>query len=187
MSARLLASTLLAVLPLATPLAAAVDVGDAAPVFQLADFEGTPKSLADLRGQVVVLNFWATWCAPCRAELPVLDELGVAQADAGVVYLAVNIDESDKKAKVVWNRLGMRMPTVWDPGQTTVAAYAPDAMPTTYVLDRQGEVRWVEAGAVTPETAAAFAERVRTIAAVSAADGGGAVVEPVPDEAARVE
>jgi thiol-disulfide isomerase/thioredoxin len=163
MKLRALALLLLALL-FAGP-AGALEAGEPAPAFDLEAFDGSPVDLESLRGKVVVLNFWATWCGPCRAELPLLDALHAEHADDGVVVLGVNIDRKPHKAAAVWRRLGLEMPNAWDDQQKVVAAYDPPAMPTTYVIDPEGTLRWVEEGALEANTLEAFAERVTALAA----------------------
>ncbi|MBW1880503.1 MAG: TlpA family protein disulfide reductase, partial [Deltaproteobacteria bacterium] len=142
---------------------AALEAGQPAPAFDLEDLGVARVDLESLRGKVVVLNFWATWCGPCRAELPLLDALNTEHADDGVVVLGVNIDRRPQKAAAVWRRLGIQMRSAWDEQQQVVAVYDPPAMPTTYVIDPEGTVRWVEEGALDSDTLEGFAERVTAL------------------------
>lgn len=118
-------------------------IGDAAPNFAL---PGTPAdvNLAMFHGAPVVVNFWATWCAPCLAELPLLDSL----AATGVRVLGVNIDREIAPPRALLQRLALRFPVAWDSEGTVARAWNPDAMPTTYVLDADGVIRSIQRGAI---------------------------------------
>jgi len=75
---------------------AVAEIGDIAPAFQLEDTAGNKVSLEDLRGKVVLVNFWATWCPPCRAEMPSMEKLNAAMADDDFVMLAINVEENGR-------------------------------------------------------------------------------------------
>jgi len=119
-------------------------VGDLAPDFELTLVDGRKVALSELRGNVVVLNFWATWCVPCRAELPILDRYYDIQAKAGLRVFAVTTEDS-----VPLNQLRklfsvMRIPPV----RKLKGPYGDiTALPTNYVIDRAGRVRYAKAGA----------------------------------------
>lgn len=121
-----------------------VGIGDAAPGFSL---PGSPGDidLATFRGAPLVVNFWATWCVPCLAELPLLDAL----AATGVHVLGVNIDREIAPPRALLQRLALRFPIAWDAEGTVARAWNPDALPTTYVLDREGVIRSIQRGAIT--------------------------------------
>jgi thiol-disulfide isomerase/thioredoxin len=110
--------------------------------------EGKPVSLKDeLQGKPVVLNVWATWCAPCTEELPSLDALG-AQGKYAVVAIATDKDAADVKAYLDKNKLGSGMTVLWDSlGMVTTGEIGARALPASYVLDPSGTVRLVAAGA----------------------------------------
>ena len=129
-------------------LAGGVGVGDPAPAFTLADRTGGQVALSDLRGRVVCLDFWATWCATCKAALPVLDALARRKGFEDVRFLAVNIDRDGKLAdRFVAERLAdTKMTLLRDDGGALLARYGAEGMPALYVIDRDGVVRHVEAG-----------------------------------------
>jgi thiol-disulfide isomerase/thioredoxin len=143
------AAAVLSILLLLGGVAAATKAGDRAPEVALPDLEGSAVTLQSLRGNVVVLDFWASWCAPCKRELPALDELARRYATAGkpVVVLAVNIDKERRNAeKFLASAKVSALRVLLDPAGKTAAAYDLPAMPTSYIIDASGVVRIVHAG-----------------------------------------
>jgi len=101
---------------------------------------GEPLRLNDLLGKVVFLNFWATWCVPCKAEMPAMERLAQTLADAPFVIVAVNMQEPPERVKAFVEELGLTFPVVLDPTGKISRAYATTVLPTTYVIDRNGYV-----------------------------------------------
>jgi peroxiredoxin len=120
--------------------------GAAAPSFTVRGLDGSSHSLADYRGRVVVLNFWATWCIPCRAEMPDLEhEARVFRADP-VVILGMDWKESAESVKDFTTMLGTTYPMLLDADGRAYDAYRVGALPTTFVLDRRGHIRKMRLG-----------------------------------------
>lgn len=117
-----------------------------APDFTLKSLDGPALRLAEQRGQVVVVNFWASWCAPCKVEMPHLNKLADKYRDTGVVLLGVNVDDDPAKAAAEARKLGIRFPVLLDTAKQVSRAYRLDAMPTTVLVDRDGQVRYVHQG-----------------------------------------
>jgi peroxiredoxin len=120
--------------------------GKTAPDFALKSDSGRNVRLSELRGQVVLVNFWASWCTPCRQELPVLQKLYTQYRGAGLTLLAVNVDEERKNAETMLRRLELSIPVLFDGDKSVVRMYQVDTMPTTLLVDRDGRVRYVHRG-----------------------------------------
>jgi thiol-disulfide isomerase/thioredoxin len=110
-----------------------------------------PEALAPWAGRPVVVNAWASWCAPCRDELPLLDALDARLDDERAAVVAVNLDRSTRRAEAVVRTLGLSLPVVYDPEARVAAALAPPAMPTTWVLGADGAVLGTWVGALEAE------------------------------------
>jgi thiol-disulfide isomerase/thioredoxin len=125
----------------------------ATPPLELADASGARHRLSDYRGKVVLLNFWATWCEPCKAELPSIERLRVALARKPFVVLAVQMGGSARTAKDTAAELGLHFPMLLDRDSSATAAWKVNLLPTTFligpdgavVLDHVGEVDWSSA------------------------------------------
>jgi peroxiredoxin len=122
--------------------------GGAAPALALQDLAGREVRLADLRGRTVVVNFWATWCAPCVAEMPSLQALHESLADDGVRVLAVNMQENPSRVRAFVERLALTFTVVRDPDGRTGRAWGARALPTSFVIAPDGRVALVAMGEV---------------------------------------
>ena len=145
--------------------AATVRTGDTVPEFTLPDRVGTPVSIAAMRGKVVCIEFWASWCPACRAMLPVLDQIAHRLGGDDVAVLAIDIDENRATAE---RFLAERLPApalrvVYDPGGTVMARFGTSSMPAIYVIDRRGVVRLI-ADENTPDLAGTIEHQVRALA-----------------------
>jgi len=121
--------------------------GDHAPEFRLQKFDGGSLSLSDLRGKVVMVHFWATWCPSCVDELPTLDKLHNSPISKDFEMLAVSVDEGGAGAVAPFiqkNRLSL--PVLFDPGGDVARLYGTYKLPETYIVDRQGVVRYKAIG-----------------------------------------
>jgi thiol-disulfide isomerase/thioredoxin len=137
----------LAVLAALQPLAVAADiVNKPAPDFALRSLKGPSVRLSEHLGEVVVINFWATWCGPCRQEMPLLDELYGKYQLAGLILLSVNIDDSAEPAIEMAQTLKVSYPVLFDTRKEVSRAYEVSAMPVTVLVDRAGVVRYVSEG-----------------------------------------
>jgi cytochrome c biogenesis protein CcmG, thiol:disulfide interchange protein DsbE len=122
--------------------------GFAAPDFTLSLLDGRSVRLSDLRGQVVVVNFWASWCAPCWAEMPALQAFQDEAGARGAVVLAVNstVQDREQAARDFASELSLTLPIALDPEGEATAAYQVRALPTTFFVDGEGVIRRVVVG-----------------------------------------
>ena len=120
-------------------------VGQRAPDFALLDPQGEPVRLSDLRGRPVVINFWATWCEPCREEMPALQRL-YAERDGGVAVVAVNFRETPDAAAAFVRELGLTFPVALDRQGEVAARYGVRGLPSSFFVDGGGVVRAVHFG-----------------------------------------
>ncbi len=125
---------------------AGVTAGQPAPPLSLPSTSGEPVELAALQGQVVVVSFWASWCGPCRTELPMLVDLQERLGPRGLRVLAVNVDDQDAARDRFLKKTPLALTVLDDSEQQVVSAYDIAAMPTTVVIDADGVVRGVHAG-----------------------------------------
>ena len=140
------AAALLLVAGTATP---AIAPSSAAPDFTLRTMNGPNLRLAEQRGRVVMVNFWATWCGPCRQEMPQLDRLYQKYRASGFVLLGVNVDDDARKAADVAAKLGVSFPVLLDTDKAVSRLYDLSTMPSTVLIDREGKVRYVHRGYLT--------------------------------------
>ena len=125
---------------------AAVQLSANAPDFTLRSVGGTNLRLAEQRGQVVMVNFWATWCTPCLQEMPHLSRLYERYRASGFVLLGVNIDDDPRAAAALATKLGLRFPVLLDTDKKVSRIYDMSAMPATLLIDRDGRVRHIHRG-----------------------------------------
>jgi len=119
----------------------ALKAGTPAPLFRLPSLGGGDVDLASYRGKVVVLNFWATWCPPCIAEMPSLERLHRALGSEGLAVVTVSTDEDAAELKRFVAERGLTMPVLQDPGGRVAASdYHTTGYPETFVLDREGRL-----------------------------------------------
>ena len=129
------------------PSAPAAVVGAPAPDFELTDLDGNAVRLSDYRGKTVLVNFWATWCGPCKAEMPLLQDRYTTLRDSGLVILAVNIGEDEALIRPYVEDLGLDFAIVLDPELAVNDEYRVLGYPTTITVDREGNVVDVHVGA----------------------------------------
>ena len=117
-----------------------------APDFALKSSTGENLRLSEYRGDVVMINFWATWCGPCRQEMPLLEELYSRYQRVGFNLLGVNIDDDSRRAMQMAEELGINFPVLFDASMVVSKLYEVDAMPVSVLVDREGTVRYVHHG-----------------------------------------
>lgn len=132
----------------AVPQAVAKDIplSGKAPGFSLPSNQGKNLKLSDFHGDVVMVNFWASWCGPCRQEMPILDDLQKRFKKVGFTVLGVNIDEDVADAKGLLKEIQVSFPVVFDSNSKISELYQLDSMPTTVMVDRKGNKRFLHRG-----------------------------------------
>jgi cytochrome c biogenesis protein CcmG, thiol:disulfide interchange protein DsbE len=119
-----------------------LESGKAAPDFTLQTVDGQNVKLSDLKGKVVVVNFWATWCEPCRQEMPAIEKAYEHYKDQGLVVLGVNLKENNVSVKGFAENYHLTFPIVMDKdGSVAVDTYKVKPIPTSFFIDRQGILR----------------------------------------------
>lgn len=124
-----------------------------APKLEVRTLEGEPTSLAKLQGRVVLVNFWATWCEPCRMELPVLSGIETRHRARGLTVVGVSIDSTQKPSEVraFAGRKGVTFALWHDPQESLAKAFGVQALPASFLVDRAGNVVWSTTGAIAPD------------------------------------
>jgi len=124
----------------------AADAADPAPEFTLQARDGGVVSLSDHVGEVVLINFWATWCGPCREEMPHLEALFQRYSELGFTLLGVNVEEDSSLSDKFLAETPVSFPILFDPDNRVSELYDVVAMPSTVIVDRSGDVRFVHRG-----------------------------------------
>ena len=127
------------------------EVGEQAPQFALRDADGNARTLSDYEGRVVWLNFWATWCGPCRRELPDIQALAREFESEGLVVLTINFEESVGTALPFWEELELDVPILFDSDGEVAKQYRLRGFPDNFFIDRDGVLRSFELGFLTEE------------------------------------
>ncbi len=124
----------------------------AAPALTLRDVDGKTVSLDDYRGQVVLVNNWATWCPPCRAEMPELNAYYEAHKQEGFVLIGISAGDSQEQVREFIDSLGITFPMWLDPKEDAMRAFRTEYLPSSFVIDPQGTVRLAWTGAISLQT-----------------------------------
>jgi thiol-disulfide isomerase/thioredoxin len=145
-------------------------IGQPAPELTVQNLSGKPVKVSSYRGQVLLLDIWASWCGPCKQELPMLDEMAARLRSKGVQVLAVSVDQQRANVdKFLGSRGRWSLTIAHDPKGEVAERLQPDKMPTSYIIDRQGIIRYVNSGFV-PSDARQIEARLAELAGA----GGGA-------------
>jgi len=122
--------------------------GGPAPQLALQDLEGRPHRLEDYRGKVVLINFWATWCEPCRAEMPALNKLRASLAGHPFAVLAVNLAESEARVRRFMEQVPLDFPVLLDRDSGAAKAWKARVLPVSFVVDAEGRIRYSALGEI---------------------------------------
>jgi len=158
-SGRILASVLLLAL-LAGPTATATGPATPAPDFALPAREGGELRLSELKGQVVMINFWATWCGPCRQEMPLLEQINSKYEPLGFTMLGVNVEPDSAAAQAWLKNIPVSFPILFDRKSEVSSSFGVEAMPSSVLIDREGRVRHVHRG-YKPGDEAVYSDLIR--------------------------
>ncbi len=126
--------------------AQALQIGEKAPDFTLKTIQGENLNLAEQRGKIIVINFWASWCGPCRKEMPVLQQFYEKYNDLGVSVWGVNVEQENQAGRDFLKGLNLTFPILFDQTNNISATYEVKAMPSTVIIDRDGIIRYVFRG-----------------------------------------
>jgi peroxiredoxin len=138
--------TMAAIVIASTAFAASGDASGPAPAFTLTGLTGQQAALSQYKGQVVMVNFWATWCGPCQQEMPLLDQMYKKFKPAGFTLIGVNVDKDAPPVKELLARKPVSFPVLLDPANQVSKAYHVDEMPSSVIIDRKGEIRYIHRG-----------------------------------------
>lgn len=122
--------------------------GGATPPLALQDLEGRTHRLEDYRGKVVLVNFWATWCDPCRAEMPAMNKLHASLAGRPFAVLAVNLAESESRIRRFMEQVPLDFPVLLDRDSGAAKAWKARVLPVSFVLDAEGRIRYRALGEI---------------------------------------
>jgi thiol-disulfide isomerase/thioredoxin len=159
-----LVAALVAAFALVSTATSAAGVGDPAPAFALRDAHGDALALDALRGRVVYVDFWASWCGPCRRSFPWINELQGRYGARGLAIVAINVDKSPADAARFLERNPAQFPIAYDQAGATPLTYGVQGMPSSYLIDAQGKVVEVEQG-FHDERKAALEQRIQALLA----------------------
>jgi thiol-disulfide isomerase/thioredoxin len=126
--------------------ALAVAPSGPAPRFKLDSMAGKPVSLDQYKGQVVMINFWASWCGPCRTEMPILEKLQAKYKPMGFTLIGVNVEPDSTLAANWLKATPVTFPILFDTKSEVSKLYSVAGMPTTVIVDRKGNLRWLHRG-----------------------------------------
>ncbi len=142
-----------------------VEVGASAPSYQTASLDGDSVSLAAERGKVVLLNVWATWCHPCRDEIPELRAIHAKYEARGLELIGVSVDAdgSDEAIRAFMKDFQMTYPVWRDPDERVSTQFLVIGVPATFLIDRKGVLRWRKTGPIQPNDAALSAAIERAL------------------------
>ena len=144
------------------PATHSAELSGPSPDFTLKTSNGSNLRLGEQRGNVVMINFWASWCGPCRQEMPLLDQMYQQFKPLGFTILGVNVEENTKAAKKLLKSVPVTFPILFDNQNTVSKLYKVKAMPTTILIDRDGNMRHLHKG-YKPGYEVKYQEQVRKL------------------------
>ncbi len=154
--------TMVAIVVASAAFAGGSDASGPAPAFTLTALSGQQAALSQYKGQVVMVNFWATWCGPCQQEMPLLDQMYKKYKPAGFTLIGVNVDKEAPPVKDLLARKPVSFPVLLDPANQVSKAYHVDEMPSSVIIDRKGEIRYIHRG-YRPGDVNEYQDRIRQL------------------------
>ena len=142
----LLTLALLCLAPHPAPAGELSQLSAAPPALSLPDLAGRARDLDEFDGKVLLVSFWASWCRPCIEEIPAIRRLSEAMTDQPFAVIGVNVGEGQRRVQAAVTRLGITFPVMLDRDSAAFKAWGADVLPTAYVLDGFGRVRYVARG-----------------------------------------
>ncbi len=143
---RIFSSIFLLSIYLLASTAMAEEISGPAPNFTLKSRSGENLKLSEYRGEVVMINFWASWCGPCRQEMPLLEQLYTRYSPLGFTILGINVEEDSKLAEKLLEEIPVNFPILFDTENAVSEKYNVVAMPSTIMVDRDGNMRYLHLG-----------------------------------------
>jgi peroxiredoxin len=143
-------------------ISVAAGASAAAPDFTLPTRDGGRLSLDELKGQVVMINFWATWCGPCRQEMPLLQQIQAKYEPLGFTLLGINVEPDSAAAQTWLAQVPVSFPILFDRQNKVAESYGVQGMPSSVFIDRSGNVRFVHRG-YQPGDEAKYADMIRSL------------------------
>ena len=156
-----IAAVMAAAVMVALPAAGTAPNGPA-PQFTLTERGGGPLSLAQYKGQVVMLNFWASWCGPCKTEMPLLENIYRKYNKMGFTLIGVNVEPDSKEADAWLKQTPVSFPVIYDKDSKVSQLYEVSGMPSTVIIDRKGNIRMLHRG-YKPGDENEYLESIRTL------------------------
>lgn len=138
-----------------------VKEGDQAPNFVLTDLNGKKHQLSDYKGHGVLLNFWGTWCPPCKKEMPALNEAYKVFEDKGVQVISINIAQSDFEVRDFVSSYGLDFPMTIDQTKSVMRAYNVDQLPATFLIDSKGKIKRILTYGITEKEFKQYMESIQ--------------------------
>lgn len=163
MSLRKLLNVVLVLLAVQCAQAKQLKVGDAFPDIGKAGLQGDGNLPADLRGKVLLVDFWASWCGPCKLSFPVLNELHTKYGSQGLVIVGISVDDAKKAMETFLRKTPAQFPVLHDGGHQLVSQVEVATMPTSFLIDRSGVVRFIHTGFHGEKTRADYIREVESL------------------------
>ncbi|GEK34440.1 thiol-disulfide oxidoreductase ResA [Kurthia sibirica] len=138
-----------------------IKVGDQAPNFVLTDLDGKKHQLADYKGQGVLLNFWGTWCPPCKEEMPALNTAYDEFKNQGVQVISINIAQSDFEVRNFVDNYKLNFPMTIDKTKSVMRTYNVDQLPATFLIDQTGKIKKILTYGITEPEFIAYMESIK--------------------------